>query len=70
MADSDNITVTFENIRYLFRTRYELAESAPLLSCCQHDGTLLKEVQLSVRPDGALNIYLHILELFFANTIF
>ena len=67
--DSDNITVKFENIRYLFRTRPEIAEGASLLRCCQQ-GTLLSEVQPSVMPDGALNIYLHILVLFSANIIF
>ena len=68
-GDSDNITVKFENIRHLFRTRSEVAEDVFLLSCCQQ-GTLLNEVQSSVMSDGALNIYLHILELFSANMIF
>ena len=58
-----------ENIGYLFRARSEIAEGASLLSCCQQ-GTLLGEVEPSVMPDGALNICLHILELFSANIIF
>ena len=69
LQETDNITVKFENIRYLFRTRSEIEEGASLLSCCQQ-GTLLSEVQPSVMTDGALNIYLHILELFSANMTF
>ena len=55
-----------ENIGYLFRARSEISEGASLLSCCQQ-GTLLGEVEPSVMPDGALNICLHILELFSAS---
>ena len=58
-----------DNIRYLFRTRSEIAEGASLLSCCLQ-GTLLGKVEPSVIPDGALNISLYILELFSANKIF
>ena len=53
----------FGNIRYLFRIRSESAVGTSLLSCCQQ-GTLLREVQPSAMTDGALNIYLHILEIF------
>ena len=61
--------VKFENIRYLFRTRSEIAEGASLLSCGQQD-TLLGEVEPSVMPDGTLNICFHIFELFSDGIIF
>ena len=53
----------FESIRYLFRTRCEIAGGASLLSSGQQD-TLLGEVEPSVMSDGTLNIFLYILELF------